>query len=348
MDMSNSSGQRNPKQNLCQNQVENLLKAMESVETGVGKGAESSLAGVTDPTVDRVRPPQIDSELLAAVQKLHQSAACELAELLSSTLRTPVEVTVANIGTVLMSEFHNQAQEHRWHSVLSPESVVGDWHLDVTPELCCVMVDRMLGGEPTAGETFDRPMTEIERRLMGRVVEVILETLQRTWQQVTDLRWFVRHDLQVRDDQDQRSWMVQIRFSIALCRNQGTVRLCLPQSVIEDFRGQLCHPSGQLDAHVAGGLQGRVARNLAAAPIDVVATLAKSTIRTDDLLDLNVGDIIATEQEVDGPLELSIQNVPKFKVRAGALRGKKAIQIEGMADQADPQSAPATVPTKDP
>ncbi len=78
--------------------------------------------------------------------------------------------------------------------------------------------------------------------------------------------------------------------------------------------------------------------------------MARSTIRTGDLLDLNVGDIIATEKGVDEPLELTIQNVPKFKIRAGALKGNKAIQIEATLDPPeidDQASQQSSVPSKE-
>jgi len=67
--------------------------------------------------------------------------------------------------------------------------------------------------------------------------------------------------------------------------------------------------------------------------VNVVVTLARSKINTGDLLSLNVGDVIATEKEVADSLELSIQDVHKFNVRAGSLKGKKAVRIESVATQ---------------
>jgi flagellar motor switch protein FliM len=64
-----------------------------------------------------------------------------------------------------------------------------------------------------------------------------------------------------------------------------------------------------------------------------VVTLARSTIRTGDLLDLSVGDIITTEKEIHEPLELAVQDVPKFHARAGAFKGKKAVRIESIVDK---------------
>ena len=56
-------------------------------------------------------------------------------------------------------------------------------------------------------------------------------------------------------------------------------------------------------------------------------------IRTADLLDLSVGDIITTEKEVNDPLELAVQEVPKYHARAGAFKGKKAVRIESVIER---------------
>ena len=79
--------------------------------------------------------------------------------------------------------------------------------------------------------------------------------------------------------------------------------------------------------------KGKITSSVDRAPVDVVVTLARSKIRTGDLLDLSVGDIITTEKEVTSPLELSVQNVPKYNASAGAFKGKKAVQIKSVIEK---------------
>ena len=64
-------------------------------------------------------------------------------------------------------------------------------------------------------------------------------------------------------------------------------------------------------------------------------TLATSMIRTSDLLDLDVGDIITTEKDPSSPAELLVQGVPKFKVSPGSYQGKKAVQITKWIEKED-------------
>jgi flagellar motor switch protein FliM len=56
--------------------------------------------------------------------------------------------------------------------------------------------------------------------------------------------------------------------------------------------------------------------------------LAETTITTRDLLDLRVGDIITTDKDRRSPLEVNVQGLVKYHASPGALKGRKAIQIE--------------------
>ncbi len=62
-------------------------------------------------------------------------------------------------------------------------------------------------------------------------------------------------------------------------------------------------------------------------------TLARSTIKTADLFDLEIGDIITTEKDTHEPLEVEISNRVKFLATAGAYKGRKAIQIQSIIEK---------------
>lgn len=65
----------------------------------------------------------------------------------------------------------------------------------------------------------------------------------------------------------------------------------------------------------------------------MIVTLARSTIKTADLFDLEIGDIITTEKDKHEPLEIEISNRIKFLATAGAYKGRKAIQIQAVIDK---------------
>jgi len=121
-----------------------------------------------------------------------------------------------------------------------------------------------------------------------------------------------------------------IGFEVLLGKNRGMMNLCIPFNTIEKFNSKLSRNGwvGYGKSKPTDHTRRKITRSIDTAAVDVVVTLARSRIKTSDLLDLAVGDIITTEQEVGHPLEVAIQNVPKFHASAGAYKGKKAVQIE--------------------
>ena len=70
-----------------------------------------------------------------------------------------------------------------------------------------------------------------------------------------------------------------------------------------------------------------VSDRIAEAALEVVVELAETKITTADLIGLRVGDIIASEKDVQEPLIVSVEGHPKFEARPGQYKGRKAIEI---------------------
>lgn len=67
--------------------------------------------------------------------------------------------------------------------------------------------------------------------------------------------------------------------------------------------------------------------------VQLVVELADTKIATADLIGLRVGDIIATEKDINTPLVVAVEGKPKYFASAGALKGRKAAQVTGAFDE---------------
>ena len=65
------------------------------------------------------------------------------------------------------------------------------------------------------------------------------------------------------------------------------------------------------------------------AQVDLTVELGRAMVRSGDLLNLKVGDILPLEKDVNESLIAMVEGVPKFKGRAGMSRGSKAFKVEG-------------------
>jgi flagellar motor switch protein FliM len=209
--------------------------------------------------------------------------------------------------------------------------------LDIEPTMAYALIDRMLGGDPEPGDTIKRPLTEIESRLINRAIRLYLQQLQDVWENVLPVEFAVERiesNPQLVQIVSPNEVIILVGMELTMGKIRGMLNLCIPFTTIERYAPQLSNTSW------AGGSRNRateesqrtVGRRLEAAEVEVIVTLARSRIRTADLLSLSPGDIITTEQDVDSPLQVSVANVPKFDARAGAYRGKKAICISGQTN----------------
>ncbi len=347
-------------ESLSQNQVESLLKAMETVEGGPPKpqapkfsSEKSPTASAASPSIvsktssrvtayDFKRPERVGKDQMRAMHSLHETLARNFGASVSGMLRTMIEVKLLSVDQLTYSEFVFSLDNPSCFNVLKPAPLDGNWILDIAPALSYAIIDRMLGGDPHPQETIRRPLTEIENRLIGRVVDVFLTQLKVAWENITEL------DLSV-ESVESNPQLVQIvppnevvilvGFEVLLGKNRGMLNLCIPFNTIENFNSKLSRNGwvGYGKGKPTDETRGKITASVDAAPVDIVVTLATSKIRTGDLLDLSVGDIITTEKEVNDPLELAVQDVPKYNARAGAFKGKKAVQIESVIEKPGPR-----------
>jgi len=338
---------------LSQSQVEGLLKAMETGQPSPQKAAAEANAPIAPvaarptaapppprPTIteritpyDFKRPERVGKEQMRAMHSLHETIARNFGAVVSGMLRTMLEVKLLSVDQMTYSEFVFSLDNPSCFNVLAAEPLEGNWILDISPALSYAVIDRMLGGDPEPGVPIRRPLTEIENRLIGRLVTSFLIQLKDAWENIVPLTFriaSVESNPQLVQIVPPNEMVILVCFEVTLGKNRGMINLCIPFNTIERFNTQLSNNGwvGYSRTKATDETRSKIGSNVDSANVEVVVTLARSKIRTGDLLDLAVGDIIATEKDVAHPLELSVQGVPKFHARPGAFRGKKAVRID--------------------
>ncbi len=342
-------------ESLSQNQVENLLKAMETVGDGPPQPQPTGSTGESGPVVGSVpqssvgpgaritaydfkRPERVGKDQMRAMHSLHEALARNFGAAISGMLRTMIEVKLLSVDQLTYSEFVFSLDNPSCFNVLKPIPLDGNWILDIAPSLSYAIIDRMLGGDPKPTDTLRRPLTEIENRLIGRIVDIFLKQLKESWENIIELDFeveSVESNPQLVQIVPPNEVVILVGFELMLAQNRGMLNLCIPFNTIENYNSKLSRNGwvGYGKGTPTKETKGKITTSIDRAPVDVVVTLARSKIRTGDLLDLSVGDIITTEKEIDAPMELAVQDVPKYHARPGAFKGKKAVQIESTIEK---------------
>jgi flagellar motor switch protein FliM len=330
---------------LSQAEIENLMTAMDPAAPTRPEASATNKSREKVIPYDFKRPERVGKEQMRALQSLHEGFGRNFGASLSALLRSIVEVKLTSVDQLTYSEFVFSLENPTCFNLLKAAPLEGNLILDINPSILYPVIDRLLGGGREAGPVARRPLTEIELRLVSRITGLFLKEMRHAWENVVPLELSVERvesNPQLVQIVPPNEVVVVVSFELSMGELRGMMNLCLPYNSIERIGNKLTANSwvGFSRKELNKESMDKIGRQLKGSLVELVVTLANTRITTNDLLGLRVGDIIATEHDVHQPLEVAVQGVPKFHAKAGAFKGRKAIQVDA-AMPAPPPAAPA-------
>lgn len=333
---------------LSQAEVESLLSAMEQTAPRAPAPRKPTPAAAAAPPpkprekvspYDFKRPERVGKEQMRALQTLHEGFGRNFGAALSAMLRAIVEVKLTSVDQLTYSEFVFSLENPSCFNLLKADPLEGHLILDINPSILYPIIDRMLGGGKEPNSQTRRPLTEIELRLVHRITSLYLEELRKAWENVLPIQFDVvrvESNPQLVQIVPPNEVVVLISFELTLGELRGMLNLCIPFNSIERIGNKLSANSWISPSRKTSTPETvqRLTKNLRGAPVEMVVMLADTTIATKDLLGLRVGDIITTEKDVKSPLLVNVEGHTKFRAKAGAFKGRKAIRIEDATEPA--------------
>jgi flagellar motor switch protein FliM len=338
---------------LDQSEVDALLAAVdegqvaqESSANGFGKGGPLP----TDIHVyDFKRPERVSKDQMRALQTLHEGFGRNFGAALSGYLRTIIEVGVASIEQLTYSEFIHSLPNPTCFNLLKAEQLDGQLCLEISPLIIYPIIDRLLGGSNADLFIPQRPLTQIEQRLVSRITDRATHHLSEAWSNLTPVTFSV-HDSESNPQLVQivppNETVVVVGFELKLGNRTGMMNLCIPYNVIEPIMGVLAAQNwfnyqrkGAHDDH-----QKHLSKNISNAPVEARIFLAQTSISVNDLLALQVGDLITTTKNCARDVLIQVEGKSKFLGQIGQYRGSRAVRITRKVRQtadapADPKGA---------
>lgn len=321
---------------LSQNEVESLLSILESDAKEKQAAAPKASAGRGREKItpyDFKRPERVGKDQMRALQSLHDGFSRNFGAAISAMLRTIVEVKLTSVDQLTYSEFVFSLENPTCFNLLRAEPLEGNIILDINPGILYPIIDRLLGGGKDSTPPARRPMTEIELRLVARVTNLFLTEMKRAWDNIVPLVLSVERvesNPQLVQIVPPNEVIILISFELAMGEARGMINLCIPFTAIERVGNKLTNNnwSTYRRSEPTKETTSLISRQIDSSLVEMVVTLAETTISTADLLSLRVGDIITTDKDVHSPLDVAVAGVRKFLAKPGALKGHKAVQVE--------------------
>jgi flagellar motor switch protein FliM len=319
---------------LSQAEVENLLSAIDNAdESTAGPPAELLRPRDKVTVYDFKRPERVGKEQMRSLQTMHEGFGRNFGAALSALLRTMVEVKLTSVDQLTYSEFVFSLENPTCFNIITASPLEGQLILDINPSILFPVIDRLLGGSTTAAPPARRPLTEIELRLVSRITNLFLNEMKHAWENVLVLELSidrVESNPQLVQIIPANEVIVLISFELTVGEMRGMMNLCIPYNSIERVSNKLTSNNWISYARKPPSLESmqRIGNRISKAPVEVVVELATTRITTADMLELRVGDIIASEKDINAPLLVYIEGQPKFLASPGKYKGRKAIRIQ--------------------
>lgn len=326
---------------LSQAEVENLLNSLESepeiqAQAVTRPSATKSRERIT--VYDFKRPERVGKEQMRALQTMHEGFGRNFGAALSSMIRNIVEVRLTSVDQLTYSEFVFSLENPTCFNLINAAPLEGQLILDINPSILFPIIDRLLGGSTMTTTHVPRPLTEIELRLVSRITKLFLTEMQHTWENVLKLDLSIERvesNPQLVQIIPANEVVVLISFELTVGETRGMVNLCIPFNSIERISNKLTANSWVSYSKKPSTPESvqLLSDRIAGSAVEVVVELANTTISTADLINLKVGDIIATEQDVHQPLVLLVEGKPKYLAKPGQFKGRKAIEVLDFSEE---------------
>lgn len=314
---------------LSQSEIDNLLAALSSGEVDTEKFEDSAEKQVKN--YDFKRPTKFSKEHLRTLEIIFEHYGRLLSTNLPVYLRKNVQVAVTSSETVIFSEFSNALSNPLILGIVDFQPLGGTILVEFATNLGFAMIDRMLGGQ---GEPLEknREFSEIEMTIVEKMLVVCMQLMREPWKNVVDINPVLERietNSQFAQIIAPNDMIAIVTLSIKIGDVEGLMNVCLPfftlESVMDKLNTKFWYANMQeqdeeeYDEYIEALLR-RV-------DVPVKAVLGRSKISVTDFVNLQLGDIIRLDTNVDNDLNVYVGNIKKFTALPGSNKDKYAVRV---------------------
>jgi flagellar motor switch protein FliM len=252
-----------------------------------------------------------------------------LAARLSGHLRLEVGLTITQLESMPFGKWLDAVSNPTYLSLLKLEPLKGICLLEIPPQLGLSIVDRELGG---AGVSIDenRALTEIESRILSRVVEMSFSEWCQSWSDLLELRpALIGHESNGAFVQNISADTVMLVLSIEMQMGEVTkqIHFGFPHLGLEPLIQKLDADAGKQPKAKPAPTSPKWNRLLDDVNIKITADLPVLKITTRELANMKAGDVIPLDPEILQNLHVSLAKKQKFLASAGRCESHWAARI---------------------
>ena len=277
------------------------------------------------------RPRLFSQDQMRLLNYVHDAFARDLSVYLSAQLRTIVDITLTSMDQVLYSEYVMSSAPPSALYVVGIKNMSQQLVFELDPRLVIFMIEKLFGG---SGNFVRKPreISQIERRIMSKIMSRAFRELEEAWQQV--------HEMEMYEESfETNAEFVQIipgveptlvgTFDISIYEQHSFLNICYPYILLERMLGRagikqwLSSTTSDVDPKI----RSRYEESIRNTTVEMRAELGRAMLPISELMSLEIGDVIPLQQKVTEPVRVFIGDRETFKAGSGKVGKRRALRI---------------------
>ncbi|MFP5364176.1 MAG: flagellar motor switch protein FliM [Thermoleophilia bacterium] len=284
--------------------------------------------------IDFTRPSKFTTDQQRRLERAHENFCRSVSTRMSAELRAPISVELIDTAQLTWANALDEVPRSSVSGIVDVAPIGGRMLLTAELTLLLALLDRVLGGQ-TAERPSERALTDVDRALVMRVFQTLLDELSISFGDLAELQ-FGLHELETERAPAQLAPLSEptlaMTFEFKLGRLSSTMVLLIPHRAIEP----VLRTSGETE-HEAE-LRADAAAAVGDAMGDVVVQL-RAEVGSVDLplgavLALRPGDILRLDGAAEeGAVTLYADAVALHRAKLGRNGRRRAVGVLGPAEE---------------
>ena len=284
------------------------------------------------------RPDKFSKDNLRALRDIHREFSKAISLVLSGYLRMRVEIEIGSGDQPTSAALVRSMPSTISVGVFEFEPLSGQVLLGISFEVISCIVNRMLGGVGNI-ENQTRELTDIEKALAKKVINIIIKSLEDSWNTIIPVTGkFISLDDNYQSIQVATAGEIValLTFEVQISgKHFGLFSLCFPYPVLETVLGHLStqHIFQTKGLVASNDERLKMISKINTSNVDLRVQFGQCSITLDDFLQLSEGDIIKLDNKVQDDLIVKVNGEKMFFARPGTLKDKICVKITDVYDE---------------
>jgi flagellar motor switch protein FliM len=282
------------------------------------------------------RPDRIAKSQLRAIHVLHDNFVRNMVSSLSAYLRTYLIVNLVSVEQLSYAEFLECLPSPTCIVALGLRPYDGNAVLEINSSLIFPILEILLGGNGKSLMNLQREITEIEQSLLDGLFRIILRDLRESWKGIAQIDFSIdslETEPQFLQILAPSEAVVAIAIEIRIGDSVGMMNIAMPSIIIKMMRQKFDQQWSVRKTESTDREQTRMLDLIRDSGMTMEARLDGPTIRMQDLIRLEQGDILSFDFPVHRPLECLLNGKQKFHGRMVASGSKLAFQVKDVIEK---------------